>query len=132
VIAVDTSALLAVVFKEPEAEVFDQMIIFGDCMIGAPVVLEARMALTRMQRADYEATLQFLITRANVDIVPFDGDQCQVATEAFKRYGRGSGHPAKLNFGDCMSYAVARRHGLPLLFKGNDFTYTDLEPVHRP
>ena len=72
-----------------------------------------------------------LTDRLDMDIVAFDREQAHVGVEAHRRFGRGSGHPAKLNFGDCFAYALAKTRNLPLLFKGDDFINTDVEPALR-
>lgn len=69
---------------------------------------------------------------AKIELAPFDVVQLDAARAAGARYGKGTRHPAQLNFGDCMSYALAKVSGEPLLFKGDDFTYTDVEPAYRP
>lgn len=74
--------------------------------------------------------LNFLVDRPNAEVIPFDQDHLIIAKSAFERFGRGSGHPAKLNYGDCMSYAIAMERGIPLLFKGEDFPHTDIEPAY--
>lgn len=73
-----------------------------------------------------------LVSEAMLEIVPFDGRQVREARIAHARFGKGTGHPAQLNFGDCMSYALAKVTGEPLLFKGDDFAHTDVEPAYRP
>ena len=73
--------------------------------------------------------LDTLTNRYDVILLTCDPAQARLAADAFERYGRGSGHPAKLNFGDCLSYAAAASHGAPLLFKGGDFALTDVRPA---
>ena len=68
----------------------------------------------------------------SIEVVPFTVHQAQIAREAYQRFGRGSGHPARLNMGDCFSYALARDLGEPLLFKGRDFALTDIELIVEP
>ena len=79
-----------------------------------------------MQAAADTRRLVVEVRRAAVDIAPIDAAVAEDATDAFARFGKGTGHPARLNFGDCLVYAVAKRRGLPLLFKGDDFGHTDL------
>lgn len=79
-----------------------------------------------------ESALRGFLSKRGLTIVPFDAAMFDAAIDAFARFGKGRGHPAKLNFGDCLSYAVARTHMVPLLFKGNDFIHTDLVPAYRP
>jgi ribonuclease VapC len=73
--------------------------------------------------------LDELMKRGEITEVPFDRPQCDMAFDAFKRFGKGQGHPAQLNIVDCMTYALARSRDLPLLFKGNDFSHTDVTPA---
>jgi len=86
------------------------------------MVLEARFG------SDAEGDLDLFLHRASVEIVPFDEDQLAIARSAFRRYGKGR-HPAGLNFGDCIAYALARFMDEPLLFKGTGFTATDATRV---
>jgi ribonuclease VapC len=78
---------------------------------------------------DWHGPLDAFLEAAGTTIVPFDEDQARVARAAYARYGKGSGSPARLNFGDCFSYALAKTTGLPLLFKGDYFTHTDVTPA---
>ena len=72
------------------------------------------------------------VQRAAFEIPPFSAGEASVGAEAFQKFRRGSGHPAKLNFGDCFAYALAKTRRLPLLFKGDDFVHTDIEPALKP
>ena len=67
--------------------------------------------------------------QSGIETVPIYPDLFDEVVKAYRRFGKGTGHPASLNFGDCFSYAYARKHGLPLLYKGNDFAHTDVESV---
>jgi ribonuclease VapC len=80
------------------------------------------------RRGDEEAlaAIGTLLSQSNITVVPFDTDHFLVAADAFRRFGKGRDHPARLNFGDCLAYAVARRAGAALLYKGADFGHTDL------
>ncbi|HSI40346.1 MAG TPA: type II toxin-antitoxin system VapC family toxin [Xanthobacteraceae bacterium] len=80
----------------------------------------------RLSRADAEARLAAVIDAAGIDILTLTPDIGRSALEAFDRYGKGGGHPAQLNMGDCFAYACAKLHNVPLLYKGNDFARTDL------
>ncbi len=73
-----------------------------------------------------QITLEDMIGQPNVTVIPFDVGHFLLAADAFRRFGRGRGHPARLNFGDCLAYAVAKRAVAPLLYKGDDFGQTDL------
>lgn len=128
-IAVDTSALLSAVFGEADGPTFLAAIARSPCIVGAPTVVEARMVVDARGTDDATELLDSILSRSNLRIVPFDADHAALARVAFASYGKGSGHPARLNFGDCMTYAVAKRDDLPLLFKGGDFVHTDLRPA---
>ena len=87
------------------------------------------MALTTMQRlvpADVLTSVEEILVEAGVTVVPLTADIARVAVDAFARFGKGRGHPAQLNFGDCLSYGCAKFHDVPLLFKGDDFARTDI------
>jgi len=94
-------------------------------VIGVPTLLETIMVLTGRLGQDARPMVHAFLRRFQVEIVPFNEDHLDAAVTAFIRYGRGR-HPASLNFGDCMSYAIASIAGMPLLFVGNDFTKTDI------
>lgn len=124
-IVVDTSALVAILADEPDADRY-LSVLSGRGKFGVPAscYLEAVMVLTRMR--DGRQSLDTFLTRYAIAILGSDGPQARLAADAFERYGRGSEHPAALNFGDCLAYAAARAHGAPLLFKGEDFGRTDV------
>jgi len=128
-IALDTSAIVAIALDEDEAETFDRVIASEEVLIGTPTLLESRLVL--MQRIPGFAAefLQAFVSPVEVNPVPFSFDMYQGAAKAFERYGKGSGHSAQLNFGDCMAYAVAKHHDVPLLYKGRDFARTDIRPA---
>lgn len=128
-IFIDTSAIIAILAKEPEAEAFTlQLDREPDVCTSTVVILEAVMRLSTMMNAEPE-TLQLLVTdwmaSKAVNIVAVDGATLGHAVEAFARYGKGR-HPARLNFADCLSYACAKTAGARLLYKGNDFAQTDM------
>ena len=126
-IAVDSSALIAILRREPETDSFLQVIAASDgCLLSSISLLETRMVLAgRGGDATSWAELDALIARAGMQIVAQDNAQAEAARAAFLRYGKGR-HPAGLNLGDCASYALAKVRELPLLFKGDDFPRTDL------
>ncbi len=126
-IAVDTSAIVGVVLNEPDAAALATAMTVQPCIVGAGVLFEAHMVLRRRQGEDALALMRSLVMREGVDVVPFDERLAAIASTAWDRYGKGGGHPAELNFGDCMSYAVAKFFDLPLLFKGGDFGLTDVK-----
>jgi ribonuclease VapC len=123
---VDTSALVAILLEEPEGHLFDVMLLdTADCRISAASYLEAGMVLLARRGSDGVRALDLLILRSGIEIVSFTESHARLARFAFERYGR-SFHPAKLNFGDCMAYALAKDTGEELLFKGTDFAQTDI------
>jgi ribonuclease VapC len=128
-IAVDTSALLSIVFDEPDAPQMLTAIAAKPCIVGAPTAFEAWMAVTMRGAPEAGRALDRLLTRRNLRILAFESDHAALAQEAFSIYGKGRGHSARLNFGDCMTYAIAKRDDLPLLYKGDDFVHTDLRPA---
>ncbi|GAN98165.1 MULTISPECIES: type II toxin-antitoxin system VapC family toxin [Komagataeibacter] len=126
-IVLDTSVLVAILRGEPDADDFLARIVDTDrCLLSSVSLLETSMVLAgRSASPDAWTGLDQLIEAAGVEIVPFSAEQAALAREAFICFGKGR-HPAGLNFGDCASYALAKAHNLPLLFKGNDFTQTDI------
>jgi ribonuclease VapC len=129
-IAVDTSALICVAFEEPEAEDFLRIINTQDCLLGGPTLFETHLVLRQRLPRFPLAFLEHLVQRPNIDVVAFTSRHAALAREAFDRFGRGR-HPAALNYGDCMCYAIAKDAGVPLLFKGADFSKTDIASVGR-
>ena len=132
-IVIDTSALLAIAFDEPERA--DFLRVLAGCeraLIGTPTVVEARLVVhgRRGQRA--VILLDDLLQLPPFEIVAPGLAEANAAYAAFVAFGKGSGHPASLNYGDLFSYALAKVRGLPLLFKGDDFAQTDIEPAFRP
>jgi ribonuclease VapC len=126
-IVVDSSALIAIYFNEPEKASFALAVVSVDApCIGAPSFLEASMvAGTRHGEAGCRE-LDRIAANLGLEIVPFDASHIQGARDAFRRFGKGR-HRASLNFGDCCAYALAKLRDMPLLFKGNDFALTDLK-----
>jgi ribonuclease VapC len=127
VIVVDSSALIAILRREQEADGFLQIIAAADgCLMSSVSLLKTSMVLAgRAGDAASWLELDALIGRAAIQIVAQDAELAEEARDAFLRYGKGR-HPAGLNLGDCASYAVAKARSLPLLFKGDDFPKTDL------
>ncbi|MCW5696279.1 MAG: type II toxin-antitoxin system VapC family toxin [Bauldia sp.] len=124
-IVVDSSAIIAVAADEPDADAFSPLMLRLECVVGWPTVLETEMVLRGRRMASALEYLDLWIARPNVVCLPFDRPHYQLAAEAFDRFGKGR-HAAGLNFGDCMSYAVARANAVPLLYKGTDFAKTDV------
>jgi ribonuclease VapC len=126
-IVVDTSAIVAIALGEPERDAFSQIIQRAHgALISTVSVVEARMVLhgRRGQRA--VVLVDDLLRLPMFDKIAPGNAEADAAYAAFVAYGKGSGHPAALNFGDVFSYALAKVRGLPLLFKGNDFSQTDI------
>ncbi|WP_020507378.1 type II toxin-antitoxin system VapC family toxin [Lamprocystis purpurea] len=126
-IAVDTSAVVAIAFGEPERETFVRVLQQANrALISTVSVVEARMVVhgRRGQRA--VVLLDDVLRLPMFEIVSPGPAEMDAAYAAFVAFGKGSGHPAGLNFGDVFSYALAKVRGLPLLFKGNDFSQTDV------
>lgn len=124
-IALDTSAIAAIALEELEARVFAEIIGSEACIIGWPTVLESHMVLKSIPFRRGLDVLDMVLDAPRLRIVAFDRQLFESARTAFDRFGRGY-HKAKLNFGDCMSYAVAKFHDAPLLCKGDDFPLTDI------
>ena len=124
---VDSSAIVAIFLQEPGYEaVLSKLEVAEVRAIGGPTLVETGIVLTSRLRRDAIGPLARFLQRLEMVVVPFGEDHWQEAVEAFERYGR-SRHRASLNFGDCMSYAVAKLAGEPLLCTGRDFARTDLE-----
>ncbi len=123
---IDTSVLAAIAFNEPEAASFRERIADDPVrLISAASVLEAAMVIeTRLGEAA-GADLDLWLYKAEVEIVPVTAEHADRARRAWRRYGKGR-HPASLNYGDCFSYALAALSGEPLLYRGNDFSQTDI------
>ena len=125
-IVLDTSAIVAILRAEIEARSFLQIIVDEDrCLLSAVGLFEASMVMIGRGPAAAANDLDALVRRRGIEIVPFDEEQAGQSRAAFVLFGKGR-HPAALNFGDCVSYALARSRALPLLFKGTDFTKTDV------
>lgn len=123
---VDSSALIAILLGEPEGHLFDVAILENtDSQMSAVNFLEASMVMLARKGQDGTRDLDLLILRLGIRLISFTESQARMARTAFERYGRGR-HPAKLNFGDCIAYALAKDTGEELLFKGTDFGKTDI------
>ncbi|MCJ2060686.1 type II toxin-antitoxin system VapC family toxin [Methylobacterium sp. J-048] len=131
-IAIDSSAIVAILLAEIEAKIFWHIIAQEEVLIGAPTLCETHMVLESRLRSHAGQAIEDFIADGAIRIAAFDRVMSQAAIDAFRLYGKGRGHPAKLNLGDCLSYAVAKVHAVPLLFKGNDFIHTDLVPAYNP
>lgn len=123
---IDTSAVMAILQAEPEAPGIAQAILSDATrLMSAGNVLEAAMLVFVRYGEDGSRDLDLLVAKLGIEIVPFSGTHADLARRAFCRFGKGI-HPAGLNFGDCMAYALSKDSGEPLLFKGSDFSQTDI------
>jgi ribonuclease VapC len=132
VIVVDTSALFAFLAAEPESEALAGRMQVEPVLVSAPAWVEAGIVVGNKLGLDGVRRLHALAAGLQFEIVAFDQHLAEVAVSAHVRFGRGSGHPANLDLGDCFSYALAKSRNLPLLFKGNDFIHTDIVPALGP
>jgi ribonuclease VapC len=129
-IAVDTSAIVAIVLNEPERATFRNAIQrVAKALISTVSVIEIKMVVHGRRGARAVVFVDDFLKLPMFEIVPPGLTDVDAAYAAFIAFGKGSGHPAALNFGDVFSYALAKVRGLPLLFKGNDFAETDIEPA---
>jgi len=127
---VDTSALIAILKNEPEAEAFAKALEAAKVVrISAASYLEAHIIVEGYKNPVLTARLEEILDNPGVEIEPVNVEQAKIAWQAYRDYGKRSGHPANLNFGDCFSYALARVKREPILFKGTDFRHTDLRPA---
>lgn len=127
---VDTSVVVAILSGEEDATDWSNRIEGASERITFPlVVLEAAMRLSTMlavQPLVAETAIEAFLREAEIEIVPINAGDAKLAIQAFSDYGKGRGHPAQLNLADCLSYACAKGRGSSLLYKGNDFSQTDL------
>jgi ribonuclease VapC len=123
---VDSSALIAVLQKEPEGGTFlDRIERASIRLMSAATLVEVSMVALGRRGEEGLAVLQTIIAGAQIEIVPLTERHAELAVDAFRRFGRGR-HPAGLNMGDCFAYALSKATGEPLLFKGEDFALTDV------
>ena len=129
---VDSSALVSLIKREPDWPALLQEMESADCLrMSAASYLETAIVLDSRRSAAMSAGLDEVILDSEIVIEPVTVAQAKIARQAYRDYGKGSGHAANLNFGDCFSYALAREKREPLLFKGDDFVHTDLHPALR-
>jgi ribonuclease VapC len=133
VIAVDTSALVAIILGEPERERFLAAIRgSGKALISTTSLVEARLVVHGRRGQRGVVLLDDIVRHPIFELVAPGSADADAAYAAFVTFGKGSGHPANLNFGDLFSYALAKTHQVPLLFKGDDFAHTDIERADAP
>ncbi len=129
---IDTSALLAILRDEPEALTCAKAIEEAATRrISAANFLEAAIVIDASRDPIASRRFDDLLKVAKIAIEPVTEEQARIGREAYRDFGKGSGHPAQLNFGDCFAYALAKATGEPLLFKGDDFPQTDVTPAMR-
>lgn len=124
---IDTSAIIAILRDEPDAMSFARAIAEATIRrVSAVNFVESAVVIDASH--DPIATRRFddFVKEANISVEPVTADQAQIARAAYRDFGKGSGHPARLNFGDCFAYALAKTLAEPLLFKGSDFAHTDI------
>ncbi|BDC49480.1 VapC ribonuclease [Bryobacterales bacterium F-183] len=124
---VDASAIVAICKQEPDAQLYaDAIEANPPARISAVSYVEAAVIVDRSRDPEDRVRFDLLIQAAELELVAVLPEHAKSAREAYRKYGKGSGHPAQLNFGDCFSYALAKLTGEPLLYKGNDFLHTDI------
>ena len=129
---IDSSAVLAILQNEPERRAFNEAIAAAETrLLSAASLVELSIVLEARFGPDAQGDLDLFLSTAQIEIVALDRDQAELARGAFSRYGKGR-HRAGLNFGDCFAYALAQWAGDPLLFKGDDFSHTDLQSAWPP
>jgi ribonuclease VapC len=129
-VIIDSSALVAILFAEPDAALYASAIEAADeRRISAASFVEAAVVIDGRRDPIVSRRFDDLLREAEIVVEPVDAEQARLAREAYRDFGRGSGHPARLNFGDCFAYALARSRRETLLFKGNDFIHTDAKPA---
>ena len=124
---VDTSAMVAILAHEPTRNaMLDAIASAGEAAMSAATLVELHAVVSRRDNGELARRTDRLIRALDITIAPFDQQQAGIAARAYREYGRGSGHPAGLNLGDCYAYALATHRDQPLLFIGDDFTHTDV------
>ena len=127
-IALDTSAIVAIALAEPEEESYSRILAAQGGFVGTPTLFETRLVLSTKVGDRADNFMHRFLAQSSVQPVEFTLAMYQEAARAFDRFGRGR-HNAGLNFGDCMAYAVAKAHDVRLLYKGADFARTDIAPA---
>lgn len=127
---VDTSVLVAVLRDEPDAERYQRALVkSSDVVVSAGTFLETAIVVDANRDPVLSGRLDDLLSVIGARIEPVTKRHAEIARQAYRNFGKGSGSPAGLNFGDCFAYALARDSAQPLLFKGDDFTHTDVAPA---
>ena len=124
---IDTSAIMSILLEEPDAPVFARAMATGGMLrISAGTLIELTAVIVRRAPHLKDIEPERAMATFRIEIVPVSAIQTSIAQTAYRTYGRGTGHAAGLNFGDCFAYTLSKQTGEPLLFKGNDFTHTDI------
>jgi ribonuclease VapC len=124
---VDSSAVIAILANEPEAEAFsDALQTARRVAMAAPTLVELYVVADRARDPRARSALDDLLRTIDPEVEAFTAEHAAIARQAHRNFGRGSGHPARLNLGDCFTYALAKATGEPLLYKGDDFGHTDI------
>jgi ribonuclease VapC len=132
-VIIDPSVLVAVILREPDARAFARAIRAAPARrLSAASYVELAAVVDGRRNPVLSGAVDELLATWRIEVAPFTVRQAHLAREAYQRFGRGSGHPARLNMGDCFSYALARDLGEPLLFKGAAFALTDIELLVEP
>jgi ribonuclease VapC len=132
-VIVDTSAIVAILREEDDADLYIRALASVPASsMSAGSYLETAIVVDANRDPVLSGRLDDLIGGARVEILPVTARQVEIGRHAYRAFGKGSGHPAGLNFGDCFAYALARDAGEPLLFKGDDFSLTDVVPAVAP
>jgi ribonuclease VapC len=131
-VIVDTSALVAIIRREPGYRAYiGALAAAGTRRISAASYLEAAIVLDRSADEQVRGALDEVLRDLGIEVAPVTAEQARLARRAHLLYGRGTGHPARLNFGDCFAYALAKERDEPLLYKGDDFSQTDISLAGR-
>ena len=123
---VDSSAVIAILRNEPERDEFAAALLDNPARMSVANWLEAAMVADGSTDRQAARTFDRIVEVSGIEVVSLTPEHARAARIAFRRYGRGSGSPARLNFGDCFAYALSATSGEPLLFKGEDFIHTDV------
>ena len=127
---IDSSVIIAILAPEPDAAIFTNAILDADhCLLSAASYVEVSIIIDKRRPDHVDTLLDQFLAQSRIDIVPVTASQARLAREAYRRFGKGRRHPAKLNYGDSFTYALAKETGEPLLFKGGDFALTDIKPA---
>jgi ribonuclease VapC len=130
---VDSSALVAILKREPEQAEFSALLeSTPDVKTSAATYFETSIVIDSLRDPVTSQLLDVLIAHSKIVIEPVTAEQARIARQAYRDYGKGSGHAANLNFGDCFTYALASDKREPVLFKGDDFGHTDLRSAAQP